>query len=173
MQDLKDFCNAPENAESTVYLFRYQTTDYISQEATCLEKSGSRWRERDTNAYFFQETVNLDFDIIDVTFSNGEIATVIPVAMTPIDVVPSPTPPVHTETDEITPAWWAYVILVVGEVLILWLLQILICKLCGLPNWIMIILVVVTVILDIFFIQTWALTITEWLKPYLGWLPFS
>lgn len=173
VQDLKDFCNAPENAESTVYLFRYQTTDYISQEATCLEKSGSRWRERDTNAYFFQETVNLDFDIIDVTFSNGETATVIPVAMNPIDVVPSPTPPVHTETDEHTPAWWAYVILVVGEVLILWLLQILICKLCGLPNWIMIILVVVTVILDIFFIQTWALTITEWLKPYLGWLPFS
>ncbi len=173
VQDLKDFCNAPENKECTVYLFRYQTTDYIAQEATCLEKSGSKWYERDTNAYFFQETVNLDFDIIDVTFSNGEKDTVIPVAMKPIDVVPSPTPPVHTESDATDPAWWAYVILVVGEILILWLLQILICKLCGLPNWIMVILVAVTVVLDIFFIQTWALVITEWLKPYLGWLPFS
>lgn len=174
VQDLKDFCNAPENAESTVYLFRYQTTDYIAQEATLFEKGGLYgWREKDTNAYFFQETVNLDFDIIDVTFSNGEVDTIIPVAMKPIDIVPSPTPPEDTESDATDPAWWAYVILVVGEILILWLLQILVCKLCGLPNWIMIILVAVTVVLDIFFIQTWALAITEWLNPYLGWLPFS
>ena len=173
VQDLKEFCNAPENADCTVYLFRYQTTDYIAQEATCLERSGSRWYECDTNAYFFQETVNLDFDIIDVTFSNGEVDTVIPVAMKPIDVVPAATPPVHTTSDATAPAWWAYVILVVGEVLILWLLQILLHKLCGLPTWVMIILVAVTVVLDIFFIQTWAAGITEWLNPYLGWLPFS
>ena len=173
VQRLKDFCTDPVNEDCTIYLFRYQTTDYIAQEATCLERSGSRWYERDTNAYFFQETVNLDFDIIDVTFSNGEVDTVIPVAMKPIDVVPAPTPPVHTTSDEITAAWWAYVILVVGEVLILWLLQILLNKLCGLPTWVMIILVAVTVVLDIFFIQTWALSLTKLLDPYLGWLPFS
>ena len=173
VQDLKDFCADPENAECTVYLFRYQTSDYISQEATCLEWNGRSWVQGDSNAYFFQETVNLDFDIIDVTFSNGEVDTVIPVAMKPIDVVPAATPPVHTESDAITPAWWAYVILVVGEVLILWLLQILLVKLCGLPNWVMLILIAVTVVLDIFFIQTWALSITEWLDPYLGWLSFK
>ena len=170
VQALKDYCNAPENADSTVYLFRYQTSDFISQEATCFEWSGSHWVQGDSDAYFFQETVNLDFDIIDVTFSNGEKDTVIPVVMTPIDVVPEATPPVYTESDAIPPAWWAYVILVVGEALILWLLQILLHKLCGLPNWVMIILVAVTVVLDIFFIQTWALSITEWLNPYLGWL---
>ena len=174
VQDLKEFCNAPENADCTVYLFRYQTTDYIAQEATLFEEGGLYgWREVDTNAYFFQETVNLDFDIIDVTFSNGEVDTVIPVAMKPIDVVPAATPPVHTTSDATAPAWWAYVILVVGEVLILWLLQILLHKLCGLPTWVMIILVAVTVVLDIFFIQTWAAGITELLNPYLGWLPFS
>lgn len=173
VQDLKEFCNAPENADCTVYLFRYQTTDYIAQEATLFEEGGLYgWREVDTNAYFFQETVNLDFDIIDVTFSNGEVDTVIPVAMKPIDVVPAATPPVHTTSDVHT-SWWAYVILVVGEVLILWLLQILLHKLCGLPTWVMIILVAVTVVLDIFFIQTWAAGITELLSPYLGWLPFS
>ena len=173
VQDLKEFCNAPENADCTVYLFRYQTTDYIAQEATLFEEGGLYgWREVDTNAYFFQETVNLDFDIIDVTFSNGEVDTVIPVAMKPIDVVPAATPPVHT-TSDVHIAWWAYVILIVGEVLILWLLQILLNKLCGLPNWVMIILVAVTVVLDIFFIQTWALSLTKLLEPYLGWLPFS
>lgn len=174
VQDLKNFCNAPENEGCTVYLFRYQTTDYIAQEATLFEKGGLYgWREVDTNAYFFQETVNLDFDIIDVTFSNGEVDTVIPVAMDPIDVVPSATPPVHTTSDAKDPAWWAYVILVVGEVLILWLLQILLHKLCGLPTWVMIILVAVTAVLDIFFIQTWALSLTKLLEPRLGWLPFS
>ena len=173
VQDLKEFCNAPENADCTVYLFRYQTTDYRAQEATLFEKGGLYgWREADTNAYFFQETVNLDFDIIDVTFSNGEVDTVIPVAMKPIDVVPAATPPVHT-TSDVHASWWAYVILVVGEVLILWLLQILLNKLCGLPTWVMIILVAVTAVLDIFFIQTWAAGITELLSPYLGWLPFS
>ena len=174
VQDLKEFCNAPENADCTVYLFRYQTTDYIAQEATLFEKGGLYgWQEVDTNAYFFQETVNLDFDIIDVTFSNGEVDTVIPVAMKPIDVVPAATPPVHTTSDATDPAWWAYVILVVGEVLILWLLQILLRKLCGLPTWVMIILVAITAVLDIFFIQAWALGVTELLNPYLGWLPFS
>lgn len=173
VQDLKEFCNAPENADCTVYLFRYQTTDYIAQEATLFEEGGLYgWREVDTNAYFFQETVNLDFDIIDVTFSNGEVDTVIPVAMKPIDVVPAATPPVHT-TSDVHASWWAYVILVVGEVLILWFLQILLHKLCGLPNWVMIILVAVTVLLDIFFIQTWAAGLTSLLEPYLGWLPFS
>ena len=174
VQDLKDFCNAPENEGCTVYLFRYQTTDYIAQEATLFEKGGLYgWTEKDTNAYFFQETVNIDFDIIDVTFSNGEVDTVIPVAMKPIDVVPVATPPVHTTSDATDPAWWAYVILVVGEVLILWLLQILFVKLCGLSNWVMIILVAVSVVFDIFFIQTWALLLTKLLVPYLGWLPFS
>ncbi len=173
VQDLKDFCTAPENEDCTIYLFRYQTTDYIAQEATLFEKGGMYgWTEKDTNAYFFQETVNLDFDIIDVTFSNGEVDTVIPVAMNPIDVVPAATPPVHT-TSDVHASWWAYVILVVGEVLILWLLQILLRKLCGLPTWVMIILVAVTVVLDIFFIQTWAAGITELLSPYLDWLPFS
>ena len=100
VQDLKDYCNAPENADSTVYLFRFQTSDYISQEATCLEWNGRYWVNQDTNAYFFQETVNLDFDIIDVTFSNGEKDTVIPVAMNPIDIVSAATPPLNTESDK-------------------------------------------------------------------------
>lgn len=173
VQDLKKFCNAPENKECTVYLFRYQTTDYITQEATCLERSGSRWIECDTNAYFFQETVNLDFDIIDVTFSNGEKDTVIPVAMKPIDIVPSPTPPVHTESDATNPAWWAYVILVVGELLILWLLRIILCSLCCLPAWVWWIVFAVAVVLNIFFIQAWAAWLGDLLMPYLGWLPFS
>lgn len=89
---------------STVYLFRYQVTDYISQEADLWQENtsvfGNSLNHIDTNAYFFQETVNLDFDIIDVTFSTGEVETVIPVVSNPIDVIPDATPPVYTESDE-------------------------------------------------------------------------
>lgn len=113
----------------TTYLFRYQTSDYISQEATLLEEGELLWQEVweevDTNAFFFQQTVNLDFDIIDVTFSNGSVKTVIPVVSNPIDVVPDATPPVYTQSDK-EPNWWliiAAVVLVI--VIIIFLPQIL------------------------------------------------
>ena len=94
--------------DSTIYLFRYQTSDYISQEATLYEyypdgsifDTGRGWQKCDTNAYFFQETVNLDFDVIDVTFANGRENTVIPVVANPIDVVPGATPPLDTKSDK-------------------------------------------------------------------------
>ncbi len=105
-EEFKRFFEANKD-ESTVYLFRYQTSDYISQEATLYHYiedgnllSGSGWQKADTNAYFFQETVNLDFDIIDVTFTGEETETILPAVSDPIDVVPSVTPPVHTTTDQ-------------------------------------------------------------------------
>ena len=73
----------------------------------------------DTNAYFFQETVNLDFDIIDVTFSSESVDTVIPVVSNPIDVVPDATPPVHTQSDKESYAW--LLILGIGLLIVLFI----------------------------------------------------
>ena len=104
----------------TTYLFRYQTSDYIAQEATLLKQGKVLWQEAwsdvDSNAFFFQQTVNLDFDIIDVTFSNGEKSTVIPVVSNPIDVVPDATPPVYTTTDKKID-WLKILTMVVGVIL--------------------------------------------------------
>ena len=47
-----------------------------------------------------QETVNLDFDIIDVTCSKGEIETVIPIVSSPIEIIPDVTPPLITKEDD-------------------------------------------------------------------------
>lgn len=184
--DYDDLCAYIETAESkeepeTVYLFRYKQSEYVSVQATEYARSTESYLFGgtygcydyiDLNAYFAQMWVQLGFDILDVTFSNGVTSKTLGVAMSPIDIAPDGKPPVSWQEED-TAAWWAYVILVVGEVLILWLLQILLHKLCGLPTWVMIILVAVTVVLDIFFIQTWAAGITELLSPYLGWLPFS
>ena len=128
-------------------------------------------------AHGFELVLALDptavgFDVLDITFSNGEKTLTLGVAMSPMDISADGGQTLFPNSDEHA-AWWAYVILVVGEVLILWLLQILLHKLCGLPNWVMIILVAVTVVLDIFFIQSWAVWLTGLLEPYLGWLPFS
>lgn len=105
-QDFRDYYNANKSLCS-IYLFRYQVSDYVSQEASLMkyEKESwlsidETWVKQDSNAYFFQETVNLDFDIIDVTFTNGSVDTVIPVVSDPIDIVPDATPPIYTESDE-------------------------------------------------------------------------
>ena len=92
--------NNDYNEKCTVYLFRYMVTDYIAQEATALKFNGKKWEQQDTNARFFQETVNLDFDIIDLTFVKDDVYTVIPVAMAPIDVIHDSTAPVKTTPDK-------------------------------------------------------------------------
>ena len=74
-ENFKDFYNKNKNL-CTTYLFRYQTSDYIAMEAATWETdNGSFWEgdgiirtytpdRIDSNNYFFQQTVNLDFDII-------------------------------------------------------------------------------------------------------------
>lgn len=89
-------------AENIIYLFRYQVSDYISAEASLFEPEtfGNAWKRTDTNGYFMQETVNLDFDVIDVTLTKDGAPTVIPAVSDPVDNIPEGTPPVHTTDDE-------------------------------------------------------------------------
>ena len=123
--EFSNFYNANKD-ENTVYLFRYQVSDYISQEATLMKENtsifGDSFKKVDTNAYFFQQTVNLDFDIIDVTFSNGEKDTVIPVVSNPIDVVPDATPPVYTTTDAEGMDWLKLLKITIALILVVVLL---------------------------------------------------
>ncbi len=108
----------------TVYLFRYMVSDYVAEEASALEYSSKKWRLKDTNARFFQETVNLDFDIIDLTFVKDDVYTVIPVAMAPIDVIHDSTAPVNTTPDK-NFDWKKLLQIVLGALLLIILLVIL------------------------------------------------
>ena len=116
-------------AENTIYLFRYQVSDYRAIEAELHYFEYDDSEERyifsdavDTNAYFFQETVNLDFDIIDVEFTNDIGSTVVPVVSNPQDIISPITPPGSTTSDKDTP-WWFWAILVLVAVLLLCLIK--------------------------------------------------
>ena len=97
--DYDDFCDFYEEnkKDHTIYLFRYQVSDYVSEE--CHQFGPKIAVGGDTNAYFFQETVNLGFDVIDVTMEKDGVETVYGVVSDPIDVVHDGTPPLQTTTD--------------------------------------------------------------------------
>lgn len=106
-------------ATSTIYLFRYQVTDYISQEAMLAEKKSNFLGEvyldikDDSNAYFFQQTLNLDFDVIDVSFGYNQ-EYVMPVVSNPQDIIHDPTPPVYTNEDKDLTLWITVAILLIA-----------------------------------------------------------
>lgn len=104
--DFKVYCEAAKKDDCTVYLFRYRTSKYVSAESEVYIKSES-WLLGETadclnsNAYFFQEYVDLDFEIIDLTFKDSnDNLTVLPVVSTPVDNVGGSTPPIDTESDD-------------------------------------------------------------------------
>ena len=130
VSDLKEFFNQ-NNGLSTVYLFRYMQSEYTAYEVTEYEHTTdwalfggtfNTYEVVDTNAYFAQMSVQLDFDIIDVTFSNGEKDTVIPVVSNPIDIVPDVTPPVYTLPEEEEIDWLQILKIVVAVILVIALL---------------------------------------------------
>ena len=103
--EFKKYYDKATSNDETVFLFRFAVDDYYCSEVT----EWKYWRlsdsfktlslTSDTNAYFAQETVYLDFDIIDVTFKQDTQLTVIPVVMAPFDIIPGLTPPVYTTGD--------------------------------------------------------------------------
>ena len=101
-EDFEKFYNA-NYVNNNIYLFRYMMSDYISQPVSVTEISDNVWGDPvvTRDAYAFKQTVNLDFDIIDVTFKDADKLTVIPVIMSPIDVVHDGTPPPNNTM----PAW--------------------------------------------------------------------
>ena len=99
--------------DNVVYLFRYQVSDYVAQEATLFQENTSIFGMSvdlvDTNAYFARETVNLDFDVIDVTLTADGVETVLACISSPIDNVPGLTPPIETTPDFVRANWkWLF-----------------------------------------------------------------
>ena len=67
-----------------------------------------------------QMWVQLDFDIIDLTFTKNNVDTVIPVIMSPMDIAADGAPPVITTKNHL--AWWQILLAVLALILVIWLL---------------------------------------------------
>lgn len=162
VQALRDYYNeavtlsSSGDEECVVVLFHFATTDYYSAPVEIWEL-GTGFLGGDTKingqAYRAWESVFLDFDVIQLTFNNDGEYAVIPAVSSPIDIVNAITPPVDIDNDI---PWWAYVIVVLAEIVVLLLLRLILCTACGLPWWLMLILLAVTILLDVFFINTFA-----------------
>ncbi len=164
VQSLRDYYNEavtvdssiPDDEEKVVVLFHFATTDYYSAPVEIWEL-GTGFLGGDTKisgqAYRAWESVFLDFDVIQLTFNNDGVYHVIPAVSSPIDIVNAITPSVDMDSDI---PWWAYVLVVLAEIIVLLLLRLILCTACGLPQWLMLIFLAVTIVLDVFFISTFA-----------------
>lgn len=81
---------------------------------------GRYFTETDTNAYLCQMWVQLDFDIIDLTFTKNGVETVIPVIMSPMDIAADGTSPLITTKDGIS--WWKIILGIIAFFVIVILL---------------------------------------------------
>lgn len=103
--EFKAYYNSAKSKGETVYLFRYDVSDYLCEEVNIYDKFDAT--EVSTNGYFFQMKAHLGFDIIDVTFEKNGVETVVDVVMDPINIFDDATPPVDVTEDEDPADWWS------------------------------------------------------------------
>lgn len=123
---LKSYVSRAEKEGETVYLFRYKQSEYVSAQATEYERT-HKWflgsgnlgvySYIDLNAYFAQMWIQLDFDVIDVTFSNGTEKMAIPVIASPMDIAHDGNPP-ESWQDESSMTWWEIALAVLALILL-------------------------------------------------------
>lgn len=108
----------------TVYLFRYYQSAYTHNEVAIFTRgtddaliSSFDYDFVDTNAYFMQMWVQLDFDIIDVTFTKDNVDTVIPVIMSPVDLAADGDVTLFPNDD--SDLWWKIILAVLLLILLL------------------------------------------------------
>ncbi len=134
---LKSEYSIGRNAEEkeTVVLFRYGTSTAVSmpcgqaasnagndRDLELVKTAVTQAAEEDFSAYITQQTVYLDFDIISLTFTKDNVSTVIPVAMSPMDVFSPTNPPDEITTRGNMLAWWQILLGVIGLIVIIVLL---------------------------------------------------
>ena len=99
--------------EEVLVLFRFATSDYYSADLTIIDPHGGflgTSKKIEGQAYRAQESVFLDFDIIQLTFNRDGEYTVIPVVSNPMDIVNDITPPADVDEDN---DWWKIVLAIV------------------------------------------------------------
>jgi hypothetical protein len=119
LQEFRDFYNESKEQDKTVVLFRFAQTDYVNLPVIAYDsyrgKNLSGQYGKDT--FIIQESVFMNFDIIQLTFNKEGVYTVIPVVSDPIDIYNDITIPDVTGL-----AWWQILLLLILVVFLLILL---------------------------------------------------
>ena len=127
--EFRDYFDKATASNETVYLFRYYQSDYTCYEVAEYMRGEGTWTLLgtqfgyefvDSNAYLMQMWVQLDFDIIDLTFTKDNVDTIIPVVMSPMDIAADGDAPVITTKNDLK--WWQILLAVLALILIIWLL---------------------------------------------------
>jgi hypothetical protein len=112
VNNIKQEFETSNKNDELVVLFRFATSDYYSEAAQIYIPGGGFLGSNKLvtgQAYIAQESVFLDFDIIQLTFNKDGDYTVIPVVSNPIDIINDITPPANMP-DETN---WLMIILIV------------------------------------------------------------
>lgn len=100
VSEIKAAFDQAEDDGETLVLFRFAVTDYMAMDGTVSGEQNA-WNPSQgeyCDAYIAQQTVFLNFDIIQLTFkSEAGNLTVIPVVADPIDIINPYTPPVTAD----------------------------------------------------------------------------
>ena len=135
-KEFSEYCKTAKRKNETVYLFRYKQSEYFSAEVYegTWKRSWSfntggpaiapgyvySFEKADTNAFVMHQWVQLDFDIIDLTFTKDGVETVIPVIMSPMDIAADGDHPLVTKKDGLN--WLAIILGIIIFVVIVILL---------------------------------------------------
>lgn len=88
------YCEKAAAEDKTVFLFRFDTSDYIDDDVIAVPSEDefyAGWNVVYSQAYR-QETIYLGFDIISLTFRDGDNLTIIPAVSNPVDIVTESSP---------------------------------------------------------------------------------
>lgn len=115
-EDFKTFVQEEDEKGKKTVLFRFAVTDYQANKLSADGYGGNL-------GYVARETVFLNFDIIQLDYSNGKQTVVYPVVSDPTDVVPDVEPPIDYVsggcTDCTNTPWWLYPVIGLSVCLVL------------------------------------------------------
>ena len=114
--EFENFYNANKSTKN-VFLLRFAVTDYYSNLASIWD-GGFFSSTDDKSAYIAQETVFLDFDIIELTFLRDTTETIIPVVASPIDAVGGISSPISKDSFGLSD-WTLWLIVAVLGILLI------------------------------------------------------
>lgn len=119
-EDFKAYYDA-NSQDGAVYVFHFAQSDFYSVEAYNLNNDATGFfdpYEMDSNARLMQETVYLDFDIIDISLkSEAGAVTVLGVVSDPIDVIANGTPALETTSDGGLGDWFAQLMQAIAAII--------------------------------------------------------